>query len=113
MANSEEKVTLIKVNNASIEFNNDADITKQYKVKSVINIINNNTIESFSNGEVTSIESGNQLCTFYLTSGGGISINYTDHPELDTQIAIITIINKFMSDVTSYINTKYKSSSTI
>lgn len=106
MAVEENKVTLVGVNSASVMFSNDANAEKQYKVKANVNISDGTNINSFDGGEVKSLESENMLATFYFNQGGGINISYNDHPELDIQIAIITIINSFVTDVKSYINQK-------
>lgn len=68
--------------------------------------IKRKNIDSFDGGEVKSLESENQLATFYFNQNGGIAINYNDHPELDTQIAIITIINSFVTDVKNTLTRK-------
>lgn len=106
MAIEENKVTLVGVNSASVTFSNEANVEKQYKVNANVNVSNGKTIDSFDSGEVRSLESENQLATFYFNQNGGIAINYNDHPDLEAQIAIITIINSFVTDVTKYINTK-------
>lgn len=107
----ENKVTLVGVKSASVTFSNEANVEKQYKVNANVNVSSGKTIDSF--GEVKSLESENQLATFYFDQNGGIAINYNDHPDLEAQIAIITIINSFVTDVTKYINTKGISSVSI
>ena len=113
MVIEENKVTLVGVNSASVTFSNEANVEKQYKVNANVNVSNGKNIDSFDGGEVKSLESENQFATFYFNQNGGIAINYNDHPDLEAQIAIITIINSFVTDVKKYINTKGISSVSI
>lgn len=106
MAIEENKVTLVGVNSASVTFSNEANVEKQYKVNANVNVSNGKNIDSFDGGEVKSLESENQLATFYFNQNGGIAINYNDHPDLEAQIAIITIINSFVTDVKNTLTRK-------
>lgn len=113
MAIKENKVTLVGVNSVRVTFSNEANVEKQYKVNANVNVLNGKTIDSFYGGEVKSLESENQLAEFCFNQNGCFAINYNDHPDLEAQIAIITIINSFVTDVTKYISTKGISSVSI